>query len=257
MRVLRRRGLLLVGIFVSLGRLIYVGTSQLPKRYSSVAWIKINDDIAGHLQRSRQVGRPHQRAASGHPQPAVTEAQRVRPRQAGAKFKDVKSVTSTGLEASPLIRIDSSASSPQIAERSADAASEYARQRASRHCSGEAPRTTRIATTTPRRSSPLPSTTSATNCGDRADESQVRVAEGEARGADRGTHRGREEGLTGALERGHRRRWTRDLRDRVAADRAGLPQADQLGDSRWTRNPADFGRRGLRQGRVGRTIPQW
>jgi uncharacterized protein involved in exopolysaccharide biosynthesis len=44
MRVLRRRGLLLIGIFVISAGLIYAGSSQLPKRYASVAWIRVTDD---------------------------------------------------------------------------------------------------------------------------------------------------------------------------------------------------------------------
>ena len=44
MRVLRRRGLLLAGIFVLSAALIYVASGQLPKRYASVAWIRVTDE---------------------------------------------------------------------------------------------------------------------------------------------------------------------------------------------------------------------
>src|SRR6476619_4100809 len=54
MRVLRRRGVLLIGIFVIAAGLIYLGTSQLPKRYASVAWIRVTDDTQNLFIKSGQ-----------------------------------------------------------------------------------------------------------------------------------------------------------------------------------------------------------
>lgn len=125
-RVLRRRGLLLLGIFVLAFALIYAGSSQLPKRYSSVAWIKINDAsqaIFTDPGKSVDLTKEQRAVILSLQSPDLSAYVQSK---LGSKFSDVKSVTSTGLEASPLIRIDSSASSPRIAERAANAAAEFA-----------------------------------------------------------------------------------------------------------------------------------
>lgn len=125
-RVLRRRGLLLLGIFVLAFALIYAGSSQLPKRYSSVSWIKINDAsqaIFTDPGKSVDLTKEQRAVILSLQSPDLSAYVQSK---LGSKFGDVKSVTSTGLEASPLIRIDSSASSPRIAERAANAAAEFA-----------------------------------------------------------------------------------------------------------------------------------
>lgn len=126
MRVLRRRGFLLAGVFALAFALIYAGSSQLPKRYSSVAWIRINDqsqnifDLAG---KSVDLTK-EQRAVI-----VSTETPRLRTALAkklgDQRFADVDSVVATGLEASPLIRIDTSASTPELAEAAANAAADF------------------------------------------------------------------------------------------------------------------------------------
>ena len=128
MRVLRRRGILLLGIFALAFALIYAGSSQLPKRYSSVAWIKINDTsqlIFTDPGKSVDLTKEQRAVILSLQSPKLSAYVQ---QKLGGQFADVKSVTSTGLEASPLIRIDSSASSPRVAERAANAASEYAVQ---------------------------------------------------------------------------------------------------------------------------------
>ncbi len=125
-RVLRRRGLLLLGIFALAFALIYAGSSQLPKRYSSVAWIKINDPtqaIFTDAGKSVDLTKEQRAVILSLQSPKLSSFVESK---LGARFAGVKSVTSTGLEASPLIRIDSSASTPRLAERAANAAAEYA-----------------------------------------------------------------------------------------------------------------------------------
>ena len=122
MRVLRRRGLLLLGIFVVSAGLIYVASSQLPKRYSSVAWIRVTDDTQNLFIKSGQSVdlAKEQRAVI-----QTLQSPRLRSsleKALGKDFPDVSAVAATGLEASPLIRIDSEASTPLIAEHAANAA---------------------------------------------------------------------------------------------------------------------------------------
>ncbi len=126
MRVLRRRGVLLLAIFLIAAALIYAAGSQLPKRYSSVAWIRIND------QTQNLFSEPGKSVDLTKEQRAVVltmESPRLRNyirKQLGAQFKDVKAVSATGLEASPLIRIDATASTPTIAEKAANAGADFA-----------------------------------------------------------------------------------------------------------------------------------
>ncbi len=125
-RVLRRRGLLLLGIFLLGFALIYAASSQLPKRYSSVAWIKINDSTQALFTdagKSVDLTKEQRAVILSLQSPKLSDAVESK---LGRNFRDVKSVTSTGLEASPLIRIDSSAATPRIAERAANATAEYA-----------------------------------------------------------------------------------------------------------------------------------
>ncbi len=126
MRVLRRRGLLLLGVFVVAFGVIYAGSSQLSKQYSSVAWVKINDsseNVFNDLGKSVDVTK-EQRAVI-----VSTETPRLREtleKALGTKrFADVDAVVATGLEASPLIRIDASASTPQLAEASANIGADF------------------------------------------------------------------------------------------------------------------------------------
>jgi hypothetical protein len=124
-RVLRRRGLLLVGIFVLSFLAIYFASSQLPKRYSSVAWIKITDQSQNLFNKTGSSVdlTKEQRAVV-----LTLESPRLKThlqQQLKGDFTDVKSVIATGLEASPLIRVDSSAATPEIAEKAANAAADF------------------------------------------------------------------------------------------------------------------------------------
>ena len=125
-RVLRRRGLLLLLIFAVAFVAIYAVSSQLPKRYSSVAWIKITDQSQNLFDKagsSVDVTKEQKAVVLTLESPRLSAALQ---KKLGPQFKDVKSVLATGLEASPLIRVDSSATSPRIAERAAQAAAEFA-----------------------------------------------------------------------------------------------------------------------------------
>lgn len=120
MRVLSRRGLLLIGIYVVAFAVIYAGSGLLAKRYSSVAWVRISDESeAIFVEAGKSVDlTKEQRAVI-----VSTETPRLRAalkRELGPDFKNVGSVVATGLEASPLIRIDATASSPALAERAAN-----------------------------------------------------------------------------------------------------------------------------------------
>ncbi len=126
MRLLRRRGLLLLGIFAIAFALIYAGSSQLPKRYSSVAWIKVKDPSQNLFIKSGITVdlTKEQRAAI-----LTLESPRLRAalqKSVGAKFNDIQDVSATGLEASPLIRVDTTASTPELAEKTANIVAQFA-----------------------------------------------------------------------------------------------------------------------------------
>lgn len=126
MRVLRRRSLLIVLIAATAFALIYAGTSLLPKRYSSLAWIKITDQQQNLFDKtgsSVDLTKEQRAVVLTLESPRLNAALR---KALGSDFGDVKSVLATGLEASPLIRVDTSASSPTIAEQAANAAATFA-----------------------------------------------------------------------------------------------------------------------------------
>jgi hypothetical protein len=125
MRVLRRRGLLLMGIFFISAGLIYAGSSQLPKRYASVAWIRVTDDTQNLFVKAGQsvdLTKEQRAVITTLESPKLSAALQ---KKFGSQFSDISSVAATGLEASPLIRIDSEASSPELAQHSADAAADF------------------------------------------------------------------------------------------------------------------------------------
>ena len=126
-RLLRRRGLLLVLIFVLAFGSIYFAAGQLPKRYSSVAWIKVQDpSLSVDSKSGAAVNKTgvavdltkEQRAAILALQSPRLNAQLQR--LLGQQFNDVQSVLATGLVASPLIRVDTTASTPKLAQESAN-----------------------------------------------------------------------------------------------------------------------------------------
>jgi hypothetical protein len=126
MRVVRRRGLLLLLIAAVAFAAIYAGSGVLPKRYSSVAWIKITDQSQNLFDKSGSSVdlTKEQRAVV-----LTLESPRLNQdlkQKLGGHFKDVKSVLATGLEASPLIRVDTSASTPRVAEQAANEAAAFA-----------------------------------------------------------------------------------------------------------------------------------
>ncbi|MEP6623783.1 MAG: hypothetical protein ABJC79_05030 [Acidimicrobiia bacterium] len=125
MRVLRRRGLLLIGIFVISAGLIYIGTSQLQKRYASVAWIRVTDDSQNLFIKSGQsvdLTKEQRAVIQTLESPRLSGSLQ---RTLGKQFPNVSSVAATGLEASPLIRIDSEATTPELARRAANAAADF------------------------------------------------------------------------------------------------------------------------------------
>jgi hypothetical protein len=125
-RVVRRRGLVLILIFAIAFAAIYAGSSLLQKRYSSVAWVKITDQSQNLFEKagsSVDVTKEQKAVVLTLESPRLSQALQ---KALGPKFSDVKSVLATGLEASPLIRVDSSATSPKVAEDAADAAAKYA-----------------------------------------------------------------------------------------------------------------------------------
>ena len=125
MRVLRRRGLLLIGIFVLSAALIYVASGQLPARYSSVAWIRVTDEKQNLFIKSGQsvdLTKEQRAVVQTLESPRLSSALQ---KKFGSQFNDIMSVNATGLEASPLIRIDAEASSPALAEHAADEAAVF------------------------------------------------------------------------------------------------------------------------------------
>jgi hypothetical protein len=127
-RVVRRRGLVLIAIFVVSFVAIYAGSSLLQKRYSSVAWVKITDQSQNLFDKagsSVDVTKEQKAVVLTLESPRLSEALQ---KDLGRKFSEVKSVLATGLEASPLIRVDSSATSPEVARRAADVAATFAVQ---------------------------------------------------------------------------------------------------------------------------------
>jgi hypothetical protein len=126
MRVLRRRGLILLLLAVIAFVGIYAASSLLPKRYSSVAWIKITDaqqNLFDKTGSSVDLTKEQRAVVLTLESPRLNaDLKKV----LGPKFKDVKSVLATGLEASPLIRVDTSAATPRIAERAANEAAAFA-----------------------------------------------------------------------------------------------------------------------------------
>jgi len=126
-RVMRRRGLLLILIAIVTFVAIYGASSFLPKRYSSLAWIKITDQTQNLFDKTGSSVdlTKEQRAVVltlESPRPTAAQKKALGPNQ----FADVTSVLATGLEASPLIRVDTSASTPEVAEKAANAASAFA-----------------------------------------------------------------------------------------------------------------------------------
>ncbi len=125
-RVVRRRGLVLLLIFAVAFAAIYAGSSLLQKRYSSVAWVKITDQSQNLFDKagsSVDVTKEQKAVVLTLESPRLSDTLQ---RALGAQFKDLKSVLATGLEASPLIRVDSSANSPEIARKAANVAAAFA-----------------------------------------------------------------------------------------------------------------------------------
>jgi hypothetical protein len=125
-RVLRRRGLLLLLIAAVAFAAIFVASNQLPKRYSSVAWIKITDQSQNLFDKA---GASVDLTKEQRAVVLTLESPRLNAelqKQLGTDFGNVQSVLATGLEASPLIRVDTTASTPAIAEKAADVAATFA-----------------------------------------------------------------------------------------------------------------------------------
>ena len=130
-RLLRRRGLVLVLIFAVTFGSIYFAAGQLPKRYSSVAWIKVKDPSVSIDSSGATINKTgasvdltkEQRAAILALQSPKLNAELQK--RLGPRFNDVQSVLATGLVASPLIRVDTSASTPKLAQESANLVTQF------------------------------------------------------------------------------------------------------------------------------------
>jgi hypothetical protein len=125
-RVLRRRGLLLVAIFVVTFAVIYASTSLLPKRYSSTSWVKITDQTQNLFTKqgsSVDLTKEQRAVVLTLQSPGLQQYLR---QQLGKNYPDVRSVSATGLEASPLLQIVAQAATIPIAQKAADSASTYA-----------------------------------------------------------------------------------------------------------------------------------
>ena len=125
-RVLRRRGLVLVAIFVVAFVAIYAATSLLPKRYSSTAWIKITDQSESLFEKqgsSVDLTKEQRAVILTLQSPGL---QKYLQEQLGKDYPDVRSVSATGLEASPLMEVVAQASTIPIAQKASDSAAKYA-----------------------------------------------------------------------------------------------------------------------------------
>jgi hypothetical protein len=126
-RVMRRRGLVLILIAAIAFAAIYAGSSLLPKRYSSLAWIKITDQTQNLFDKtgsSVDLTKEQRAVVLTLESPRLNAA--LKKALGPTQFAEVKSVLATGLEASPLIRVDTSASTPEVAEKAANVASAFA-----------------------------------------------------------------------------------------------------------------------------------
>jgi hypothetical protein len=125
-RVLRRRGLLLIGIFILSFAVIYGATSLLPKRYSSTSWVKITDQSQNLFDKqgsSVDLTKEQRAVILTLQSPGLQQYLRE---QLGKNYSDIRSVSATGLESSPLLQIVAQAATIPIAQKAADAAAGYA-----------------------------------------------------------------------------------------------------------------------------------
>ena len=136
-RVIRRRGLLLLLIFAVAFAAIYAGTSLLPKRYSSTAWVKITDQTQSLFDKqgsSVDLTKEQRAVIRTLESPGL---QRYLREQLGPRYRDVRSVSTTGLESSPLLEVAAQAATIPIAQKAADSAATYAVEHSSQAGRGQ------------------------------------------------------------------------------------------------------------------------
>ncbi len=124
-RVLRRRGIVLILVFAVAFVAIYAMSSQLQKRYSSIAWVKITDPNQSLFDKNGatvDLTKEQRAVVLTLQSPKLDTSLR---HQLGKQYRDLKQVSATGLEASPLIEIGTQATSPDAAQRAGDAVSRY------------------------------------------------------------------------------------------------------------------------------------
>ncbi len=121
-RIAHRRVLGVVMTLVVAGALIFVASSRLPKRYSSVAWIRVAPPAVVTKGASVDLAKEQRAAVQAFVSPRLTADLRKR---FGARLDDVASLVPTGILASPLIRIDSQASTAALATQVADRSANF------------------------------------------------------------------------------------------------------------------------------------
>ena len=121
-RGLRSRAFRLVVILSICGALIFAASSALPKRYSSVAWVRVATVIRATTGAKVDLTKDQRAAVQAFAAPQLTaELQR----RFGGKLADDSSLIATGILASPLIRIDVEASTASLAAQVADHAAGF------------------------------------------------------------------------------------------------------------------------------------
>lgn len=121
-RGLRSRAVRLAMVLAVSGPLIFFGSSRLPKRYSSVSWIRVVNSTGVVKGKTVDLAKDQRAAVQAFVAPRLmTDLQQ----QFGARMGEVSSLVATGILASPLIRIDSEASTATLATQVADRAAVF------------------------------------------------------------------------------------------------------------------------------------
>ena len=94
----------------------------MPKSYSSVAWIRVANPIAATKGKTVDLAKDQRAAVQAFVAPRLFTDLRKR---FGARMDEVSSLVATGILASPLIRIDSEASTAKLATQVADRAAVF------------------------------------------------------------------------------------------------------------------------------------
>ena len=115
----RSRAFRLVVILLICGALIFAASSALPKRYSSVAWVRVAPVVNATKRANGDLIKNQRAAVQAFMAPRLAAELK---RRFSGQLADVRSLIATGILASPLIRIDVEASTASLATRVADRA---------------------------------------------------------------------------------------------------------------------------------------